>query len=463
MKDILQDALNEIDDKYIAEAAAPQKRSRKPYWFAAVAAVLILAIGFHSLFSPAQALIAAPIYPIAVPYAEQKENLTQYKLWKEFDETYHRQPDGFADNLQPFFTRSTQVFLSDADTANKVYSPVNLYMALAMLGECTDGSTRQQILDLLNTPNIEDVRTQANTVWKSLYYDDGLATSILANSVWIDNEFSYNPFTVNTLASKYMASVYRGNLGTNQMNKQLEDWLNKQTGDLLTEYTDGIGLSPETVFALVSTILFQGKWETPFEASKTKNGVFHAATGDTEAAFMHNAFTDMYWQGNNYGIIRLPLKYEYDGFTMWFILPNEGFSTQALVQDGTCFDIVQDPFKEKNYQSAIIELSLPKFDISSKTDLIDGLKQLGITDAFDTSTADYSPLTSKNIYLHKADQAARVTIDEKGVSAASYTKLEFLCGGSPTLEVDFILDRPFLFVITSRDGLPLFTGIVNEP
>lgn len=49
MKDILQDALNEIDDKYIAEAAAPQKRSRKPYWFAAVAAVLILAIGLGAV------------------------------------------------------------------------------------------------------------------------------------------------------------------------------------------------------------------------------------------------------------------------------------------------------------------------------------------------------------------------------------------------------------------------------
>ena len=50
MKDILQDALNEIDDKYIAEAAAPQKRSRKPYWFAAVAALLVLAVGIGSIF-----------------------------------------------------------------------------------------------------------------------------------------------------------------------------------------------------------------------------------------------------------------------------------------------------------------------------------------------------------------------------------------------------------------------------
>ena len=30
-------------------------------------------------------------------------------------------------------------------------------------------------------------------------------------------------------------------------------------------------------------------------------------------------------------------------------------------------------------------------------------------------------------------------------------------------EIDFILDRPFLFAITSQDGLPLFVGVVNQP
>ena len=33
----------------------------------------------------------------------------------------------------------------------------------------------------------------------------------------------------------------------------------------------------------------------------------------------------------------------------------------------------------------------------------------------------------------------------------------------PDQEMDFILDRPFLFVVESRDGLPLFAGIVNQP
>ena len=34
----------------------------------------------------------------------------------------------------------------------------------------------------------------------------------------------------------------------------------------------------------------------------------------------------------------------------------------------------------------------------------------------------------------------------------------------PSEEVDFPLDRPFVFLITNSDGsLPLFAGIVNNP
>lgn len=33
----------------------------------------------------------------------------------------------------------------------------------------------------------------------------------------------------------------------------------------------------------------------------------------------------------------------------------------------------------------------------------------------------------------------------------------------PEEEMDFVLDRPFLFAITGADGLPLFVGVVNRP
>jgi hypothetical protein len=38
------------------------------------------------------------------------------------------------------------------------------------------------------------------------------------------------------------------------------------------------------------------------------------------------------------------------------------------------------------------------------------------------------------------------------------------CGVPERLEeIDFTLNRPFLFAITGRDALPLFAGVVAEP
>ena len=54
-----------------------------------------------------------------------------------------------------------------------------------------------------------------------------------------------------------------------------------------------------------------------------------------------------------------------------------------------------------------------------------------------------------------------VEIDEEGVTAASFTAI---IGAGATMppeeEMDFVLDRPFAFVITGLDGLPLLTGTV---
>ena len=36
-------------------------------------------------------------------------------------------------------------------------------------------------------------------------------------------------------------------------------------------------------------------------------------------------------------------------------------------------------------------------------------------------------------------------------------------GGFAAEEIDFTVDRPFLFVISSQDNLPLFAGVVTEP
>ena len=68
------------------------------------------------------------------------------------------------------------------------------------------------------------------------------------------------------------------------------------------------------------------------------------------------------------------------------------------------------------------------------------------------------------IYLSQAEHAVRVAIDEEGVTAAAYTVMASAGSGAPPEEeVDFTLDRPFIFVVTNPNNVPMFIGIVNNP
>ena len=112
-----------------------------------------------------------------------------------------------------------------------------------------------------------------------------------------------------------------------------------------------------------------------------------------------------------------------------------------------------------------IRESIPKFSASSKTDLIAPLQKLGVTDAFDAGRADFSALlpASENppVCLAKADHAAMVMIDEEGVTGAAYTEFGMTMAAlPPENEISFVLDRPFLFVVTGDDNSILFAGTV---
>ena len=110
---------------------------------------------------------------------------------------------------------------------------------------------------------------------------------------------------------------------------------------------------------------------------------------------------------------------------------------------------------------------MPKLDIAPQLALIEGLMELGVTDVFASSVSDFTPMTTDapEICVTKATHAARVKIDEEGVEAAAFTVLEpgDTAPMPPEREIYFTLDRPFLFAISSQDGLPLFAGVVNQP
>jgi len=413
------------------------------------------------------------VYPNEMDYIDSKtgefddEGFSKvYNAWREDKREQQNQPEGYANGLDKFFSESIADLLSDSNGHNKVYSPLNVCMALAMLAEVTGGSSRQQILDLLGSYSIEALREQAGALWNANYCDDGAVTSILASSLWLNKDVSFVKDTMDSLAEHYYASSYQGEMGSGEFNKALRDWLNEQTGGLLEEQTSGPEMSPETIMALATTICFRAKWSSEFSESATGEGVFHTLNADGEditCDFMHQSGTRNYYWSDKFSAVAQRLE---SSGNMWFILPDEDVSVDELLSDSKTVDFILADGDWENSKFLTVNLSLPKFDVVSDTDIVPALKKLGITDVFDAGTSDFTPMTTDTdeIFLSKARHAARVTVDEEGVAAAAYTVM--MAAGSampPDEEIDFTVDRPFIFAITGADGLPLFVGVVNNP
>lgn len=472
-QDIFDGVTDIRDDLVNGARSAPKKQKRciKQRWLGAVAAVLVVAILGGIFLHPGGGLtayaIAQPEYPSMARYPSGLAQLSDeaYDAWWK-DVRAQQRDLGDITPLQSFFAQSAQTFLTGTEGRNRVYSPLNVYMALSMLAQLTGGESREQILTLLGSSNMDALQQQASDVWNSNYRDDGALTSILASSLWLNQNVKFNRDTMSILAQDFYAASYQGEMGSERFNKALQSWLNEQTGGLLEEQAGNIELDYDTILALATTVYFKAKWHSEFSKSATTPQTFHAPDGNVETEFMHQRSSQSYCWGDKFSAVSQSFE---QGGAMWFLLPDEGVSPEELLVDAEAMDFLftANKYDWEKQKSLFVNKSIPKFDVSSQFDMKEGLRALGIMDVFDPAVSDFTPMTTDvgvPIALSQANHAARVVIDEEGCTAVAFTVMAGNgAAAPPDEEVDFILDRPFLFCITGTSGLPLFVGIVNCP
>jgi len=462
--EIISNALEQISDGHITEAL--RKRRWLAPWLSAVAAVLAVVIALNFVVSPVTAGAVSP----ASPY--------RGTVWPDIDDykdtdAYRAAMDAFLAEqtarevkvsttsaaLTDYLLRSSRLCLSEQK--NRVWSPLNSCIALAMLAETTGGQTRQQILDVLGVTNVDGLRAFVSAAWEAVYADNGKEICTLANSLWLSDTLSYRQEAVENLSYHHYASVYQGAFGSEKMDALLHDWLNDNTGNFLRDSVDALRFSPETALALASTIYLKSKWTDSFNTAANTTGGFHTPTENITCTFMNQKGFAYYYWGDTFGAVSLGME---NGCRMWLILPDEG-KTPSDVLAGDQYLAMLQQSRTANKKFVQLKLSVPKFDVSTSADLAPMLKDLGITDVFSPGTANFTPSLSAKvpIWVDAVNQAARVAIDEEGVTAASYTVIVAPTSPEPPEEtVEFVLDRPFLFVI-EKSGLPLFTGTVYAP
>ena len=409
--------------------------------------------------------MAVPEFPEMAAYPEMGDGSdydpAAWEEWSAQKQAQYQAAETYEGKLNHYLQTAVPALLTpQKGSVNAVCSPVNVWFALAMAAEGAAGDTQKELLDLLGVSTVEELREIAGNLWTANYTDDGANTCRLGASLWMNQDIDFKEKTLQTLAKDYYAASFRGDMTDPEFSKAFKQWLDEMTGGLLKGNIDQLDdFNPDDVMALATTVYFSGKWAAEFNENNTYKETFHGVKGDTQVDFLHRSSEGVYYWEDNFGAVEMP--FTKDG-SMWILLPDEGVTPKQLIDSGDALAFLNRNWDEKQRKHLVIDIAIPKFDVTASQDLKETLMSLGVTRMF-TGAADFSNLTDEDgVYVSSATHDARVKIDEKGCEAAAFTVMMFTKSAMPPDErMEFRVDRPFLFVVTGIDGLPMFIGTVN--
>lgn len=129
---------------------------------------------------------------------------------------------------------------------------------------------------------------------------------------------------------------------------------------------------------------------------------------------------------------------------------------------------MNDILHYEKQHTGVVTIHLPKFEVNSKLDLVESLKDLGIERAFDKTKSQFQNISSTPLYINSITQESFFKIDEKGIEASAYTEEMMEMTGAPNNngKLDMNLNHPFIYIITKYiEGkeIPIFMGVYQNP
>ena len=237
--------------------------------------------------------------------------------------------------------------------------------------------------------------------------------------------------------------------------------------------------NPDNGMLIINALAIDMEWVRPFLTEDTCGDIFYLDDGsDMEATMMLNeevrSESVSYYKGSDITAVTMDLK-EYKGkqFEFMAIMPKENLS--AYVENVTMeqIDEIDKNLKSSYSEPDGVNVRIPKFKFDYELKLKEDLNSLGVTDAFDKQTANFSKMVDlvkleSNVFVSEAIHKADIEFTEKGVKAAAVTV--FVMGGfamgmqAPKLPVEVRINKPFMFIIRDKSTKDIwFTGTVYKP
>ncbi|MEE6510926.1 hypothetical protein FKM82_031265 [Ascaphus truei] len=347
---------------------------------------------------------------------------------------------------------------------NVVVSPHGIASVLGMLQFGADGKTKKQLTTVMRY-KVNEVGRTLKKINKAIASKKNKDIVTTANAVFANSGLKMEASFVTRNKDVFHSDVRSVNFedkGTAA--STINQWVKNETRGMIENL-----VSPEmlesslTRLVLVNALYFKGLWKSRFQPENTKKRTFHGPDGKTHQVPML-AQLSLFRSGSAstpsglwYNVIELP--YHGGSLSMLVALPTD---------ENTPLSAIIPHISTKTLQSWMtmspkrVQLILPKFTVEAETDLKEPLQNLGITEMFDSSKANFAKITrSEDIYVSHMLQKAKIEVNEDGTKASAATTAILIARSSPPW---FIVERPFLFFIRHNPtGAVLFTGQINKP
>ncbi len=291
---------------------------------------------------------------------------------------------------------------------------------------------------------------------------------VLANALWIQKGFKLLDSYLLEVKSHHGASIRDVDFvqQADQAAEIINAWIALQTNGRITNIVDKSLASSDTRLILTNALYFKGRWKKPFPPSTappvkfkgTSNAQAQVQMMRTTGTFkLARRQSDKPARREGYQAIELP--YARSTLSMVVLLPDRDDGLPDLVKE-LDLKVLADPLE--GAEPVLVDLSLPKFSVTSKIDLT-GILRSQIPSAFSREDADFSGMTGgKDLRLSAVVHQSFLRVDEAGSEAAAATAAGIVPRSPP--EAEFIADHPFLFMIRDNaSGTVLFLGIFTSP
>lgn len=346
------------------------------------------------------------------------------------------------------------------DGENTLISPLSVLIALSMTANGAEGGTREQMESVLGM-STEELNLYIRDHTAGLPQGEKYKLSI-ANSVWFKDEegLSIKEDFLRTNEEYYGADIFKAPFNDETL-KDINAWVNDKTDGMIPDVLDEI--PAEAIMYLINALAFDAEWADQYSEGDVYDGKFTREDGADVDVKMMRGEDGLYIEDERAtGFIKF-----YDGRKYAFValLPNEDISVSDYLSmlDGEALQaVLNDPLR-----GAEVHTSMPKFAVEYDVEMSSVLKNMGMVDAFDWSSADFSRLGQSargNIFINRVIHKTFIEVGELGTRAGASTVVEMFPESAPMLVKQVDLDRPFVYMIIDWENkVPFFIGTMMDP